>query len=76
MFVMILRIRGEHQKSIREREYIKKLCKMMILNNYCTEFMILRKLVMVNITMIYTILTHNLKFPFRFQDITLICWNL
>ena len=76
MFVMILRIRGEYQKSISEREYIKKLCKMMILNNYCTEFMILRKLVMVSITIVYTILTHNFNFPFHFQDITFICWNL
>ena len=43
-------------------------------NNHCTEFMFL--VVMVCVTLFSTIVSHNFQYPFRFQDITVVSWNI
>ena len=47
----------------------------MFINNYCTDFMFREVMVCVTCQHV-NIVSHYFQFPFSFQDIPKVCWNL
>ena len=52
-----------------------KLLKMIFIKNYCTDFMF-QEAMMCETCSTFNIVSHYFQFPFSFQDITKVCWNL
>ena len=50
----------------------EKLLKMMFIDNYYTDFMFQEAMMMFT----FNIVSHYFQFPFSFQVITKVCWNL
>ena len=48
----------------------------MFINNYWTDVMLQEVIVCVCNMFTFNIVSHYFQFPFSFQDITKVCWNL